>query len=33
VVTSAPKEIAMIVQAALILYVAALRLRRGRLEG
>lgn len=33
VVTGAPKEIAMIVQAALILYVAALRLRRGRLEG
>ncbi|GBC93514.1 hypothetical protein HRbin15_02005 [bacterium HR15] len=33
VVTGAPKEIAMIVQAVLILYVAALRLRRGRLEG
>ncbi|MCS7066976.1 MAG: ABC transporter permease [Fimbriimonadales bacterium] len=33
VVTGAPKEIAMIVQAALILYVAALRLRRGRMEG
>lgn len=33
VVTGAPKEIALIVQAALILYVAALRLRRGRLEG
>ncbi len=33
VVTGAPKEIAIIVQAVLILYVAALRLRRGRLEG
>jgi ABC-type uncharacterized transport system permease subunit len=33
VVTGAPKEIATIVQAVLILYVAALRLRRARLEG
>jgi len=33
VVTGAPKEIAVIVQAVLILYVAALRLRRARLEG
>ncbi len=33
VITGAPKEIAIVVQAVLILYVAALRLRRGRLEG
>jgi len=31
--TSAPKEIAIVVQAALILYVAAVYLRKRRVEG